>query len=53
MFMESYFGNTTFSHHINVEKSAYLLLSRQAIKKEPNLLNILVKGFHDLYPYFE
>jgi len=52
-FMLSYFSTENYEHVTNYQKSAYMLLSRQALAQEPDLLNILVKGFHDLYPYFE
>ena len=52
-FMTSYFDDTHFEHYSNYEKSAYMLLNKKQLALEPNLLDLLVKGFHDLYPYFE
>lgn len=52
-YMHSYFGEESFMHYMNIEKSAYLLLSRSYIDEYPNLLADLTQGFRDLYDYFE
>ena len=52
-FMQSYFGMETYDHYMNIEKSAYMLLSKEQLKAEPDLANTLIEGFKTLYPYFE
>lgn len=52
-YMESYFGNVSFEHFINIEKSAYMLINRKQMDVTPNLVDKLVEGFKTLFPYFD
>lgn len=52
-FMQSYFGRETYEHFFNIEKSAYMLLSRKQLEREPDLAQKLLDGFVKLYPYFD
>mgnify|MGYP000054384353 FL=1 len=38
---------------INIGKSAYLLLNKKELHSNPNLINDIVEGFKELYPYFD
>lgn len=52
-FMQSYFGESSYTHFMNIEKSAYMLLNKKELSDNPKLLDEIVNGFHELYPYFE
>ena len=52
-FMLTNFGNTVYEHYENWEKSAYLLVNRKEMEEHPGLLDEVVKGFRELYPYFD
>lgn len=52
-FMLTNFGNEEYVHQYNIAKSAYVLINRRMLAEYPQMLNDVVKGFRDLYPYFE
>ncbi|WP_231552778.1 hypothetical protein [Prevotella melaninogenica] len=47
------FGPNEYEHMINIGKSAYLLLNKKELRSNPNLINDIVEGFKELYPYFD
>ena len=49
----SYFDTKHFEHHVNYAKSAYLLVNRRQLEERPTLLDEIVEGFKELYPYFD
>ena len=52
-FMLTNFGNDEYLHKYNIAKSAYVLVNRRELSANPYLLDEIVKGFMELYPYFE
>lgn len=52
-FMMTNFGREEYEHYDNWEKSAYILINRKELAEHPGLLDEIVKGFSELYPYFE
>ena len=52
-YMQTYFNSEEFEHHYNLMKSAYLIICKQQLKDNPNLINDIVDGFKELYPYFD
>ena len=52
-YMQTYFNSEEFEHHYNLMKSAYLIICKQQLKDNPNLINDIVEGFKELYPYFD
>lgn len=52
-FMLTCFGNDEYVHKYNISKSAYMLINRKELAEHPSLLDEIVKGFSELYPYFE
>ena len=52
-FMLTCFGNDEYVHKYNISKSAYMLINRKELAEHPGLLDEIVKGFSELYPYFE
>lgn len=52
-FMLTNFGNEEYLHKFNVAKSAYVLINRKQLAAQPKLLDEIVDGFKELYPYFE
>jgi hypothetical protein len=52
-FMMTNFGREEYEHYDNWEKSAYMLINRKELAEHPGLLDEIVKGFSELYPYFE
>ena len=52
-FMLTCFGNDEYVHKYNISKSAYMLINRKELAEHPGLLDPIVKGFSELYPYFE
>ena len=52
-FMLTCFGNDEYIHKYNISKSAYMLINRKELAEHPGLLDEIVKGFSELYPYFE
>ena len=52
-FMLTNFGNSEYLHKINISKSAYMLINRKELAAHPELLDEIVDGFRELYPYFE
>ena len=47
------FGPNEYEHMFNIGKSAYLLLNKKELRSNPNLINDIVEGFKELYPYFD
>ena len=45
--MATYFKNDTFAHYMMVPKSAYLMIRKSELEKEPRLAEIF------LYDYFD
>ena len=52
-FMLTYFGNDEYVHRFNIAKSAYVLINRKELAAYPKLLDEIVSGFKELYPYFD
>ena len=52
-FMLTNFGNEEYKHQFNVEKSAYMLINRKYLAAHPGLMEEIVSGFRELYPYFD
>ena len=52
-YMQTYFNSEEFEHHYNLMKSAYLIICKQQLKDNSNLINDIVEGFKELYPYFD
>ena len=52
-FMLTNFGNDEYVHKFNIAKSAYMLINRKELATNPSLLDEIVEGFTELYPYFE
>ena len=52
-FMLTCFGNDEYVHKYNIAKSAYVMVNRKELSGNPELLDEIVKGFTELYPYFE
>ena len=50
-YMTSYFDTKHFEHHVNYAKSAYLLVNRRQLEERPTLLDEIVEGFKELYPF--
>ena len=50
-YMQTYFNSEEFEHHYNLMKSAYLIICKQQLKDNPNLINDIIEGFKELYPY--
>ena len=46
------FGHNEYEHLFNIEKSAYLLVNKKEMEKNPQLITDIVNGFKELYPYF-
>ena len=53
LFMATYFTETLFEHYVMMEKSAYLLVRKTELQKDPNLLAMLSLKFNQMYDYFE
>lgn len=51
--MATYFSDEKFCHKENVGKSAYMLINKHSLEKEPNLINSIEKFFTDMYDYFD
>lgn len=51
--MATYFTEETFRHYMILSKSAYLLIRKSELEKNPGLPHILTENFRQLYPYFE
>ena len=52
-FMLTSFGNDEYLHQYNIAKSTYVMINRKHLKEYPELLEEIVNGFKELYPYFE
>lgn len=52
-YMASYFDNKDYLHHVNYAKSAYMLINRKQLEEHPTLIDEVVEGFKELYPYFD
>ena len=52
-FMLTCFSNNDYMHQFNIAKSAYVMINRKELSDNPGLLDEIVKGFTELYPYFE
>jgi len=52
-FMLTNFGNEEYEHYENWEKSAYMLINRKYLAAHPGLMEEIVSGFRELYPYFD
>lgn len=52
-FMVSYFSNVEYMHKVNYAKSAYILLNRNGLAANANLLGDITEGFRLMYPYFD
>lgn len=51
--MATYFKNDTFAHYMIVPKSAYLMIRKSELEKEPRLPEIFSEKFRELYDYFD
>ena len=51
--MATYFKNDTFAHYMIVPKSAYLMIRKSELEKEPRLPEIFSDKFRELYDYFD
>ena len=51
--MVSYFKGGTFEHYMIVAKSAYLMIRKSELEKEPHLAEIFSDKFKELYDYFD
>jgi hypothetical protein len=49
----TYLTEELFEHLVNTKKSAYMMVRKSEMAKEPNLISILESKFKILYPYFE
>jgi hypothetical protein len=52
-FMLTCFSNNDYMHQFNIAKSAYVMINRKELSDNPGLLDEIVQGFTELYPYFE
>ena len=52
-FMATYFTESVFEHYMMIDKSAYLLVRRQALKDNPDLLTTLSSKFNEMYEFFD
>ncbi|MCR5078281.1 MAG: hypothetical protein K6A82_09635 [Prevotella sp.] len=52
-YMLTLFGSKEYEHMLNVNKSAYLLVNKKQITAHPTIIEDIVKGFKQLYPYFD
>lgn len=52
-YTQSYFGSSQFEHYYYYQRSAYMLINKKQLEKTPNLVQKLVDGFVELYPYFD
>lgn len=51
--MATYFSDDKFLHKENKEKSAYLLVNKLTLEKEPTLIEDIEKFFVTMYDYFD
>ena len=51
--MASYFKGGTFVHYMIVAKSAYLMIRKSELEKQPDLVEIFSDKFKELYDYFD
>lgn len=52
-YMQTFFNSENYTHHYNLAKSAYLLINKKEMEKNPQLITDIVNGFKELYPYFD
>lgn len=50
--LATYFGNDLFEHIASHEKSAYMLIRKTELEKDPDLAHKLESMFEAYYPYF-
>ena len=53
LFMATYFAETVFEHQMMMDKSAYLLVRKSELAKNPKLLTTLSRNFNQMYDYFD
>ena len=46
----TYVSEGLFEHHINVRKSAYILVRKKALEMNPNLIDVVNRKFIEMYP---
>ena len=51
-YMQTFFNSENYTHYYNLAKSAYLLINKKEMEKNPQLITDIVNGFKELYPYF-
>ena len=49
----TYVSEELFEHHINVKKSAYILVRKKALLRNPQLISDVNKKFLEMYPTLE
>lgn len=46
----TYVSEELFEHHINVRKSAYILVRKKTLEKDPDLIDVVNRKFIEMYP---
>ena len=52
-FMATYFTEKVFEHYMMIEKSAYMLVRRTELEKNPELLPVLSRKFNQMYDFLD